>query len=244
MQKKKKHLKLATGKILIVFRWEYVHVLSCYLFFVKDRFLIMSNSSSDNWRCSCTSVSWLVINVILVIFLSNWFWSDLITVTVRNTNTEYTYLKDQFFEKYQNRIVVEISKMTLQMSPSKRHKDFALVLVLWRTIIWQSDSKMMYLSIQRDLIISINLLIRHTYKSKGKKYRSYHQKYWRPHFLWTLSNRLKSSQRYLRDERLHLLTFTTISTRESHRSVILICALSRRFDPDTTWRCSSSEVSS
>ena len=143
--------------------------------------------------------SWLSIQLIMI---------RIVREVVRHTNIEFTYLKDQFFEKYQSRIVVvEFSEMDLQMSPSKLHEVFALVAVLCSTIIltvWFKGDALIYAKEFDNLDKSLTST---NYKSTCKNICSYHQTYWRFRSLWNQSHWLKSSQRYLRDERLHLHTF-------------------------------------
>ena len=180
--------------------------------------------------------SWLSIQLIMI---------RIVREVVRHTNIEFTYLKDQFFEKYQSRIVVvEFSEMDLQMSPSKLHEVFALVAVLCSTIIWQSDSKGMYLSMKRNLIILINLWRRQTISRRVRTLVAIIRRtdvfglYEINRIDWKVLNVI-----FVMNVSIFIL-FATILTRESHRSVILMCVLSLWFDPDAVQWSSSSAVSS
>ena len=118
-----------------------------------------------------------------------------------------------------------------------------IVPIICPTIIGQSDSKMIHWTMQRVLIILINQLFRSTNKSECNIFAAISRRtdaitiYEHCHIVWQVLNVI-----FVMNVST-LILFATILTRESHRSVILMCILSRRFDPDAEQWCSSSVVS-
>ena len=82
--------------------------------------------------------------------------------------------------------------------------------------------KVLFLFTQRVLIISVNLQVWLTYKSKCKNFGRYHQKCRRPRSLWIRPNLQKSSQRYLRDELLLRRTWLKSHTTVRHWCVCFL----------------------